>query len=1421
MTIILSCLLHITSTLTKLHYLAVIPADLHYPSVQVACLHITCNEEKIYAMLSIEQSEGYDVLVHNEIQQKRSFMCSKFQVSPPAGGTEEVATIKLFITGRRISISEEKKVLIHRLGTGTFIQTDKPIYKPGQTVKFRIVTMNEDFIALNNSDPNNNRIGQWLDVVAQDGIADLSFQLAAEPPLGMYVINVANGKAYSSFSVEEYVLPKFEVVFEKPIHIYILDKTFPLQVCGRYTYGKGVQGGMEVTLCRKRWSLPSPDKSDLCKSYLSQTDKMGCFSTSVNLGDFLQVSSNFRDSIDAMVTLKEIDTGVQVNASGNFFISRTAGRATFEEANPYYYSGEVYTGKVKMVDHQGRLMNNTNVYLIVNYKGKQFTAMFTTDNSGRAYFELDTNAWGDNPVSLEGRFLPQDPEYVPGTAGVVYQNAYHFIQPFYTTTESFLRIVRVPEILPCGKMQQVKVDYKIDPRDLMHGSKHMTFSYYVTGKKGLILSGQKSVWVGLPSMMSGHFFIPLVFTSDYAPAPTIIVYVIFPTGGIIADSAPFSVSMCFKNKVKLGFSEEEALPGSDVSLQMQAAPGSVCAVRAVDQSVLLMRPEKELSNSVIYGLFPYIYRSGYPYQVSEDNYCWFPDAQQPDVFTLFKAMGLKILSNTNIQKPRECLITTPKPYMWDEIRPFLQTFSMTGTTTTLGITTPMPVPTIEEKVRKYFPETWIWDLFPIGPKGNRNVTVTVPDTITQWKAGMFCTAENGFGLAPTTSLRTFKPFFVKPTLPYAVIRGETFVLKATVFNYLPKCIMIQVTLAESSNYQLELCKSCLYTTCLCGNEAKTFQWEVTPTYLGLVNITLSTEALATKELCGKERPFVPARGRTDTLIKPLLVQPEGVLVEKAHSSLLCPKEGNPVQALVPLKLPSNVVKGSARATVSIIGDIMGIALQNLDQLVKMPQGCGEQNMVLFAPIIYVLQYLEKTGQLTPEIRDRATGFLCSGHQRQLLYKHHDGSYSAFGTRDEDGNTWLTAFVAKCFEQAKRYIFLDDRNVRDALSWIQLHQLPNGCFESVGKLFNTAIKGGVDGEVPLAAYITAAYLETGEMVNSSVVQKALGCLTQALPNITSTYTKALLAYAFTLAQDTQHMKQLFQELDQKAIKAGGQIHWSQAPSKPPSTSTWSQPQSVDVELTAYMLLALLSKPVTRADIATASGIVAWLTKQQNAYGGFASTQDTVVALQALAKYAALTYSKEADLEVMVTSQGSFERKFHITHKNRLLLQQETLTEVPGKYSLQAKGRGCVFAQMVLRYHKPPPQASVTFALHITTELVNCNSRDVSILTLHVSVSYIGRRVVSNMVIVEVSLLSGFILASSSSTSLQQNPLVRRMEMSRSSVSIYVDQLSNTSQTYALKLEREIKVTNLKPRHIKVYDYYQPEEQALAEYRAVCS
>lgn len=60
------------------------------------------------------------------------------------------------------------------------------------------------------------------------------------------------------------------------------------------------------------------------------------------------------------------------------------------------------------------------------------------------------------------------------------------------------------------------------------------------------------------------------------------------------------------------------------------------------------------------------------------------------------------------------------------------------------------------------------------------------------------------------------------------------------------------------------------------------------------------------------------------------------------------------------------------------GDLMGRAMKNLDKLLAMPHGCGEQNMVLFAPNIFILNYLNSTGQLTQEIQDRATRFLESG-----------------------------------------------------------------------------------------------------------------------------------------------------------------------------------------------------------------------------------------------------------------------------------------------------------------------------------------------------------------------------------------------------------------------------------------------------------
>lgn len=77
------------------------------------------------------------------------------------------------------------------------------------------------------------------------------------------------------------------------------------------------------------------------------------------------------------------------------------------------------------------------------------------------------------------------------------------------------------------------------------------------------------------------------------------------------------------------------------------------------------------------------------------------------------------------------------------------------------------------------------------------------------------------------------------------------------------------------------------------------------------------------------------------------------------------------------------------------------------------------------------------------------------------------------------------------------------------------------------------------------------------------------------------------------------------------------------------------------------------------------------------------QDTVVALQALSKYGAATFSRtESALEVTIQSSGTFSTKFQVNNNNRLLLQQVSLPKVPGEYSAIVKGHGCVYLQVSL-------------------------------------------------------------------------------------------------------------------------------------------
>ncbi|NWH73716.1 A2MG protein, partial [Piaya cayana] len=141
------------------------------------------------------------------------------------------------------------------------------------------------------------------------------------------------------------------------------------------------------------------------------------------------------------------------------------------------------------------------------------------------------------------------------------------------------------------------------------------------------------------------------------------------------------------------------------------------------------------------------------------------------------------------------------------------------------------------------------------------------------------------------------------------------------------------------------------------------------------------------------------------------------------------------------------------------------------------------------------------------------------------------------------------------------------------------------------------------------------------------------------------------------------------------------------------------------------------------------------------------QDTVVSLQALSQYAALIPQEMRDVKVTVKDKEASLLEFHVHKNNKLVLHQASLITVPGTYTVQVTGSGCVYVQTTLYYNTPPPKTEEVFLLNVQTVPRECDGVRKQ-LDIHLSVSYVGDRETSNMALVEVEMLSGFLLVKSS-------------------------------------------------------------------------
>merc|ERR1719228_602793 len=250
----------------------------------------------------------------------------------------------------------------------------------------------------------------------------------------------------------------------------------------------------------------------------------------------------------------------------------------------------------------------------------------------------------------------------------------------------------------------------------------------------------------------------------------------------------------------------------------------------------------------------------------------------------------------------------------------------------------------------------------------------------------------------------------------------------------------------------------------------------------------------------------------------------------------------------------------------------------------------------------------------------------------------------------------------------------------------------------------------------------------------------------------------------------------------------------------------------VEMTAYNVMSF----TLRDEVPKALDSVKWLARQRNSQGGFVSTQDTVVALQALSMYSQRVTKIPLDMSVDITEKHETVNKlntFTMNEENSLLMQTQKLTKLPSKLEVDTTGAGCAMVQTVLRYNMPEVQQNNAFT--ITAE-GNINS--IEDPSLHICSSYTGSKDKTGMVLIEVELVTGWEAVTPENLINEVDSEVQRVEHEEkeNKVILYFDMMTGKKKCINMEIKEVTEIENTKAAVVTVYDYYNTEETASVLY-----
>ncbi|KFB45614.1 AGAP008366-PA-like protein [Anopheles sinensis] len=585
-----------------------------------------------------------------------------------------------------------------------------------------------------------------------------------------------------------------------------------------------------------------------------------------------------------------------------------------------------------------------------------------------------------------------------------------------------------------------------------HPLKHVSYSLLARGD--LVASG------AIDGADNKIVTINVPSSSKMLPRAKLLLHYITTEGYIVTSQTKVAFDNVYENNVKLTLSQVEAKPGEAVDLTVQTQKDSFVGLLGVDLSVVLLKSGFDLSRD----------KAIEEWQRYEPA----PSALYPSGGPMFGGAAPRAIKMARRGSP---VVESAAE---------------------------------EPPVRSNFCETWIWESFSVGNEA-RSIRKSIPDTITSWViTGFSLNKTHGLALTDEPSkITVFLPFFLSIDLPYSVKLGETVRIPVVVFNYMQEDHEADLVFFNNSD-EFEFVADDtteakvfedhhrIIRSTIARDTGKTFSFLVKPKKVGHITLKLTAKCA----MAG------------DAIERLLLVEPEGRRQFINKAMLIDLRTEKEMQQNFVVDIPDDAVPDSSKVEVSVIGDVLGSSIENLDSLIRMPFGCGEQNMLNFVPCIVVLDYLSACGRLSAEIEAKAKKYMEVGYQRELTYRHANGSFSAFGQSDEKGSTWLTAFVAKSFQQAAKYVTIDMAIIDQAFEWLGKVQAKDGSFPEVGTVYHKDMQGGAGSGIALTAYTLGAFLEI--VKNENFDQKYTKTVETALDYIKSNIKKQDDIYAYALA-----------------------------------------------------------------------------------------------------------------------------------------------------------------------------------------------------------------------------------------------------------------------------------------------------------------